>query len=101
VVVLHFDTAAALRGWLDSPERAGWVARLRDEVGEFRLRTLPGGFGPWFADPPAPWKVALTVLLGLYPTVMLLTLFVGPHTSRLGLALSMLVGNALSVALLQ
>ena len=39
--------------------------------------------------------------LGLYPTVMLLTLFVVPHLDGLGLAVAMLVGNALSVALLQ
>ena len=47
----------------------------------FRLKTLPTGFGSWFAaqldgpgDQPPSWKIALSVLLGLYPTVMLLTL---------------------------
>ena len=45
--------------------------------------------------------MVLTVLLGLYPTVMLLTIFVGPYTSRLGMAVSMLIGNALSVSSLQ
>jgi uncharacterized protein len=45
--------------------------------------------------------MALTVLLGLYPTVMLLTVGIAPHTSPLGLALSMLIGNALSVSILQ
>jgi len=47
------------------------------------------------------WKMALTVLLGLYPTVMVLTLFPGPYTEPLGLALAMLIGNALSVSILQ
>jgi antibiotic biosynthesis monooxygenase (ABM) superfamily enzyme len=32
---------------------------------------------------------------------MLLTIFVSPYTNRLGLATSMLIGNVLSVALLQ
>jgi len=41
------------------------------------------------------------VLLGLYPTVMLLSLFPGAYTQGLGLAVAMLIGNALSVAALQ
>jgi uncharacterized protein len=45
--------------------------------------------------------MALVVLLGLYPTVMLLTIFPGPYTQPLGLALAMLIGNALSVCILQ
>jgi antibiotic biosynthesis monooxygenase (ABM) superfamily enzyme len=48
-----------------------------------------------------PWKTALSVLLGLYPTVMLLTLFVGPLTSRLGTAAAVLIGNPPSASLLQ
>jgi hypothetical protein len=73
------------------------------------LKTLGGGFGAWFAEQardagaPAPpgWKMALCVVLGLYPTVMLLSMTVGRVTDRWGLALSMLVGNALSVSILQ
>jgi antibiotic biosynthesis monooxygenase (ABM) superfamily enzyme len=45
--------------------------------------------------------MVLVVLLGLYPTVMLLTLFPGPYTQPLGLAVAMLIGNALSVSILQ
>jgi hypothetical protein len=88
--------------------RANWVERLRAEIGDFELKSLAGGFSPWFAKvassadhAPAGWKMAATVLLGLYPTVMLLTIFVGPYTSPLGLAVAMLIGNALSVAILQ
>jgi antibiotic biosynthesis monooxygenase (ABM) superfamily enzyme len=84
------------------------VEKLRTSVGEFELKTLTGGFSQWFASltrtaslAPAGWKMALTVLFGLYPTVMLLTIFVGPYTSPLGLAFSMLIGNALSVSILQ
>jgi uncharacterized protein len=109
VVVIHFDDPTALKRWLDSSVRSEWTAKLPSEIRAFRLQTLPTGFGPWFAElvrkqddgiPPS-WKMALTVLLGLYPTVMLLSVLVGPYTSPLGLALSMLVGNALSVSILQ
>ena len=107
VVLIHFDDDAALQRWLRSPARAEWVAALEAKIGRFELQTLRGGLGFWFAHRPsagpAPpgWKLALVVLLGLYPTVMLLTMFVGPYTTALGLAGSMLVGNALSVGLLQ
>jgi antibiotic biosynthesis monooxygenase (ABM) superfamily enzyme len=107
VSVIHFEDDETLKHWMDSPERAEWVTKLRAKVGEFQVQTLHGGFGAWFtglnraADVIPPWKMALTVLFGLYPTVMLLTIFVGPLTSPLGFSVSMLIGNALSVALLQ
>ena len=108
VVLIHFADAAALRGWLDSPARAEWVEKVRSQVGEFRLETLPDGFGSWFtgpavdpADLPPGWKMVLVVLLGLYPTVILLSLTIGRVTDPLGLAVGMLIGNALSVSILQ
>ncbi len=107
VAVVHFEDDLSLERWINSPQRAQWVSRLQAKVGEFELKTLKGGFSEWFAgvnkaggDVPS-WKMAFTVLFGLYPTVMLLTIFVTPYTSGLGLAFSMLIGNALSVAFLQ
>jgi antibiotic biosynthesis monooxygenase (ABM) superfamily enzyme len=108
VVVIHFEDEKFLQAWLGSPVRQEWVAKLRGQAEDFELHALPGGFGPWFAGlargrraAPPSWKMALTVLLGLYPTVMLLTLFPGPFTRPLGIALAMLIGNALSVSILQ
>jgi uncharacterized protein len=109
VVVIQFDDEKSLQGWLDSSVRAQWVKKLQSQVGDFELKAIPGGFGPWFAGlahgpertPPPSWKMALTVLLGLYPTVMVLTLFPGPYMQPLGLAFAMLIGNALSVSILQ
>ena len=114
VIVIHFESQELLLRWLDSPERARWIADLSTELSDFTVKTLPRGFGPWFADADAPqpdsphaerlppnWKMALVVLLALYPTVMLLTMFVTPWLAGLGLAVSMLIGNALSVSMLQ
>jgi len=108
VVLLNFEEESDLKAWVDSPVRGQWVDRFRREIGPFDIKVAPGGFGAWFAGcmhgqqaaPPA-WKMALVVLLGLYPTVMLLTLFPGPYTRPLGLAVAMLIGNALSVSILQ
>jgi uncharacterized protein len=107
VVVIHFDGPETLQRWLDSPARAEWIEKLRNEMGDFRLKTLPAGFGAWFAglvngsEVPPSWKIALSVLLALYPTVMVLAICVGPYLNPLGLAVSMLISNALSVAILQ
>ncbi len=109
VIVLHFDDPKTLRGWLDSPRRAEWLAKTPRECRDFRLKTISSGFGAWFAgtvegpDVPLPpkWKMALTILFTLYPTVMLLSIFVGPHLTPLGLAASVLVSNVLSVSILQ
>lgn len=108
VVVIHFDDAKALQDWLGSPRRAEWLAKLPSEIHDFRLRTLPSGFASWFvglgpdAPPPPHWKLFLAVLFMLYPMVMLITLFLSPQTvPRFGLAVGLLIGNTISVALLE
>jgi uncharacterized protein len=107
VIIIHFDNAKNLQDWLDSPQRAEWTAKLPREIREFRLRTLPSGFSAWFADPADDgkslphWKVFLMVLVGLYPTVMLLTLVLAPHTQRFGLAVALLIANVASCAFLE
>jgi uncharacterized protein len=50
VVVIHFDDEKSLQEWLGSPVRAQWVKKLQEQVGDFELKALPGGFGPWFAS---------------------------------------------------
>lgn len=107
VAILHFDDATTLQNWIDSKQRAEWIARLPFETKNFRIKTLPSGFGAWFAGlddegKPLPhWKMALTVLFGLYPTVMALSLFLSPYTQRFGLAVAILIGNAVSVIFLE
>jgi len=83
------------------------VARFPHEARDFRMHTMPTGFGSWVAGQtadgtPVPhWKSFLLVLVALYAVVMLLTLIVSPRTAGLGLAFAMLVGNILGVAILE
>jgi uncharacterized protein len=49
VAVIHFEDQESLRRWIDSSIRAEWTRKLSEEIGDFRLRTLPSGFGAWFA----------------------------------------------------
>ncbi len=109
VVVIHFDNEAGVQLWLSSEIRRRWLRKLDDKISHFDLKVLPGGFAPWFLKQfkdsvsiaPPPWKMFLAVLLGLYPTVMLLTVFIAPYTHSVGLAWGMLISNTLSVAILQ
>lgn len=109
VVVVRFDTPANLHGWLASDVRR----RLNKEAArlwhEARVESFGGGFPGWFAGGapgpgqpalPPDWKQAMTVLLVLYPTVMLLGLVLSPRLAALPFPLQMFVGNAVSVALL-
>jgi len=112
VVVMTFADQDCLDRWFESPERIRRISKMREEIGEFSVRKLPSGFGEWFAgldpnDGGAPveqlpgWKMVLAVLLALYPTVMLITIFINPWLSGLGLASTILIGSAISVCLLQ
>jgi antibiotic biosynthesis monooxygenase (ABM) superfamily enzyme len=108
VIVLHFVDEKSLQNWLTSPVRDEWVKKLKAKASTFRVETLSGGFGAWFVGKenqgkagPAGWKMVLTVVLGLFPTVMLLSLIVGPYTAGLGFAVSMVIGNFMSVSILQ
>src|SRR5262249_61710600 len=66
VIVIHFDDEKSLQQWLGSKPRAEWIEKLRAKGSDFELKTLPGGFGPWFAglgrrpdDVPPSWKIAV------------------------------------------
>lgn len=101
----RYDSAADLDRWLTSSERR----QLLDEgeqFSDFRLRTIDNSFGSWFAfdedggrlPVPSDTKTAIAVWVGLYPTVVLLTLAMSP--ARLPLWLGMLIGNLLSSSII-
>ncbi|MEW1910854.1 antibiotic biosynthesis monooxygenase [Kitasatospora sp. NPDC085895] len=97
----RFDSAEHLDAWLTSAERREILAEGR-KFDEFKLHTIDNSFGSWFAfeengreaPPPSEAKTALAVWVGLYPTVVLLTLALSP--AHMPLWLGLLVGNLLS-----
>jgi len=107
VAIVHFADSEKLKLWIDSPQRASWVAKIPCKTRDFQITTLPTGLGDWFAGlngssgAVPTWKAGLTVLLGLYPTVMLLHFLLVPHTQRFAPAYAILIGNAASVIFLQ
>ncbi|MFJ7775862.1 antibiotic biosynthesis monooxygenase [Streptomyces yangpuensis] len=97
----RFDSAAHLDAWLTSDRRQEVLAEGK-RFSDFKLRTIDNSFGSWFAfeengrelPPPSETKTAIAVWVGLYPTVVLLTLAL--HPLGMPLWLGLLVGNLLS-----
>ena len=110
MAVLRFRTEPQLSAWLRSPERDEALSGLRLSLSrEFSLVSSTTAFGTTVrtengrtAITPR-WKTAMLILLVLYPTVMLLSRFLGPVIDRLGAEpwLAMWVSQVVSVATLQ
>ncbi|QDU64079.1 Antibiotic biosynthesis monooxygenase [Planctomycetes bacterium Pan216] len=105
VVLVHFKDNQSLENWLQSPARAYWTDRCHREFSNYSV-TKRGGLEAWFgnldeADAIPGWRIVLTVILVLYPTVMTITTLLSPHLSPLPLPIVILIGNIISVNMLQ
>lgn len=109
VLIVRFDSAASFESWMASDRRARLVAALEPLIEGYTAHPLGSGLGGWFAfddTPVAPaepprWKQILMVTLGLYPTVMMIAIFVDPILARwLPFPAQMVLANLLCVSLL-
>ena len=97
----RYDNAADLDTWLTSATRQELLAE-GEKFHDFELRTIDNSFGSWCAfdengheaAPPSETKTSIAVWVGLYPTVVILTLALSPL--KMPLWLGLLVGNLLS-----
>lgn len=85
VYMLRFASPAQLDNWLNSSERQRWRDKAEPLLEHVDIQRIAGGLGGWFPvtanidqQSPPDWKQALAVLLAMYPTVMLLMIFVSP-----------------------
>jgi antibiotic biosynthesis monooxygenase (ABM) superfamily enzyme len=103
--LMRFDTAEHLDTWLKSPERAALLSEAEPLIDYAHLQRMETSFPGWFpTDPktgqgPPNWKAAMLVLLGLFPIVMLESLFLSPRLASLNFSLALFIGNTISVAL--
>jgi antibiotic biosynthesis monooxygenase (ABM) superfamily enzyme len=103
--LMRFDTAEQLDTWLKSPERAALLREAEPLIDYAHLQRMGTSFPGWFpTDPktgqgPPNWKAAMLVLLGLFPIVMLESLFLSPRLAGLNFSLALFIGNTISVAL--
>ncbi len=107
VVVFRFDSTKHLDDWFASQLHDQLMKQAEPFFEKVHVRRVGRGFEDWFANAagdvsggPSQWKMAMVVLLTLYPTVMLLTLFVGPLFADWPLPYAMFASNVLSVVIL-
>jgi uncharacterized protein len=97
----RYDSAADLDRWLVSDQRKQLLAE-GEKFADFHSRTIDNSFGSWFvfdddrsdASPPSEVKTSIAVWVGLYPTVVLLSLLLWPL--KMPLWLNLLIGNLCS-----
>lgn len=108
--MIRFRTQRSLRAWLDSGERRASLPGLRSTLKrDFSMTSETTPFGTTVriedgkAELTPSWKSAMLVLMVLYPTVMLLSRFLGPQLDRLGAEpwLAMWLSEVASVSMLQ
>jgi hypothetical protein len=84
VVVVRFDSSEDLRRWENSTERAHWLHLLQPFVTGLPTTRSASGLETWFQlsgetalVPPPKWKMAVLVLVAIFPLVVLVTLVLG------------------------
>lgn len=108
--LLRFRTDRQLAGWMSSGQREAALPGLRSSLTtEFAAASGTTGFGTTVrADGgrmlmTPNWKSVMLVMVVLYPTVMLLSRFLGPVLDRFGAEpwLSLWLSQVVSVVLMQ
>ena len=107
VFVFAFQTPQDLRAWIGSEVRRDWLARADALVERYGQAQVSSGIEQLFsllppdvAPPPPVWKVAVTVLLGLYPASVLNQAFLAPLLQPLPLPVRALVSTVVVVAVM-
>ena len=90
--LVRFDKPADLEHWISSEERKKRLPEAEHFVNKVAVQRITNSFPGWFPTDaegkgPPNWKIAMLVLLGLYPTVMLEIKFLNPQLHSLGPAL--------------
>jgi len=104
VVVFSFASRVDLDHWLHSKERSEVLELIHPLIEGERTLNVVGGFAGWFStgtagDPPR-WKQAVTVLVALYPTTVVLGLaqqWVAPDAPWMP---ALLLSEVVSIAIL-
>ncbi|MEV6564995.1 antibiotic biosynthesis monooxygenase [Streptomyces kronopolitis] len=109
VVVFRFDSRAHLDEWLESDARKALLAEGSSHFTSYDVRKVGSSFSGWFqfdhgrsGSAPPNWKQAMSVVLALYPTVMVLNLTVGIALQKLTIReyIGLFLSNVLSVSAL-
>jgi len=105
-IVYRFDTPAHLQAWLDSPERAAWLARAEPHAaGPMRTQLLTGLEG-WFTlpvqpgAPPPPYKMAVLTWVTIFLLITVVVVVFAPLIGGLPLVPRLAVTTLVTVSLM-
>lgn len=101
--LIRFDSPQSMDKWFHSEERKQIVSESEKLVRFTDYQHVTTSFPGWFptmsgGEGPPNWKTALLILLGLYPSVMLVILYFLPIVKRYPTALDNFLGNIITVA---
>ena len=84
VVIVRFASYDDLRRWEESAERAEWLTRLDPLLAEASTYRTETGLETWFqlpgqraVVPPPKWKMALLIILAIYPLLLIVLPLMG------------------------
>ena len=102
--LIRFDSPLSMDQWLASEERKKLIAESEPLVDSTDFHTVTTSYPGWFSKEaeasqgPPNWKTALLILLGLYPSVMLVIKYFLPLMEGQPPALNNFLGNILTVS---
>jgi uncharacterized protein len=102
--IIRFDSPQSMENWLASDEHNQLRAESNKHVQSTDFHAVTTSFPGWFPNEtyvqegPPNWKTALLILLGLYPSVMIVILYGLPLLQGYSLAVSNFIGNIVTVA---
>ncbi len=106
VAMVQYDTQEHLRRWLESDERHRCLDTLKQIGIESEEISTLAGLEQWVSHtgnlrvaPPA-WKMAILILTGLYPLVLLQGLFLRKLLAPLPGEISLLISLSISVSIM-
>lgn len=105
IAITHFESRDDLDRWIQSSERGQWLEKLKSISLEHEEIASLAGMERWFTAErdqrmPPRYKTAALVLMGLYPTVLLLNEILAPWVGGLPGPLRVLVSLMMSVSLM-
>lgn len=102
--LIRFDSPITMDQWMASEERKKLVTDSSSLVTSTDFHTVTTSYPGWFptkaaaTQGPPNWKTAMLILLGLYPSVMLVIKYFLPLMHEYSPAVNNFIGNILTVA---
>ncbi|HEX2612753.1 MAG TPA: antibiotic biosynthesis monooxygenase [Fibrobacteria bacterium] len=90
-IIIRFDTAENLKRWMDSPERANWIGKIKPIFAADDDFLIRSGLDFWFtpdgaqAKVPVRWKQFLVTWSAIFPLSLCLSYLLGPLLRAAGL----------------